>query len=104
MPGPILARPAQLNLAAILTSQHPTIDLHIPAYEASTRNFSQAISDFNTRAIAEINQRRDAHTTEVKRLAERVQNIEKETNQCKVEEIELIGGCVTRPFVSALTC
>lgn len=85
-------RPGQLNLPAILTSQPPKIDLHLAAYEASTRNFSQAIADFNSRAITEINQRREAHTTELKKLAERVQSIEKETNQCKIKEIELIGG------------
>jgi hypothetical protein len=86
------SRHGQLNLAAILSAQSPTIDLHLPAYEASTRNFSQAIADFNTRAIAEINQRREAHATETKRLAERAQNMEKETNQCKMKEIELIDG------------
>jgi kinetochore protein Spc25, fungi type len=99
MPGLTLPRLGQLNLAAILTSQHPTIDLHLPAYEASTRNFSQAIADFNSRATAEINQRREAHTTELNRLAERAQNIEKETNQCKIKEIELIEGCATRSRV-----
>ncbi|KAF8498711.1 hypothetical protein F5888DRAFT_1691309 [Russula emetica] len=86
-----LTRPGQLNLAPILSAQPPTIDLHLPAYEASTRNFLQAIADFNSRAIAEINQRREAHTTEMNRIAERVQNMEKETNQCKIKEIELIG-------------
>src|SRR6266851_508031 len=91
-PTTMPSRPGQLNLAAILSAQAPTIDLHFPAYEASTRNFSQAIADFNSRAIAEINQRREAHTTEMKRLAERAQNMEKETNQCKMKEIELIGG------------
>ncbi|KAH9967352.1 hypothetical protein BC827DRAFT_1173592 [Russula dissimulans] len=84
-------RPGQLNLATILSNHPPTIDLHLPAYEASTRNFSQAIADFNGLAIAEISQRRDAHITETKKLTERAQNIEKETNQCKLEEIELIG-------------
>lgn len=87
-----LARPGQLNLAAILSAQSPTIDLHLPAYDASTRNFLQAISDFNSRAVAEINQRREAHATETTRLAERAQSMEKETNQCKIKEIELIGG------------
>lgn len=87
-----LTRPGQLNLAPILSAQPPTIDLHLPAYEASTRNFLQAIADFNSRAIAEINQRREAHSTEMNRLAERAQNMEKETNQCKIKEIELIGG------------
>ncbi|KAI0285927.1 hypothetical protein BGY98DRAFT_1087057 [Russula aff. rugulosa BPL654] len=86
-----LTRPGQINLAPILSAQPPTIDLHLPAYEASTRNFLQAIADFNSRAIAEINQRREAHTTEMNRLAERAQNVERETNQCKIKEIELIG-------------
>jgi kinetochore protein Spc25 len=87
-----LTRPGQPNLAPILSAQLPTIDLHIPAYEASTRNFLQAIADFNSRAISEINQRREAHTTDMNKLAERAQNVEKETNQCKIKEIELIGG------------
>lgn len=95
-----LARPGQLNLAAILSAQSPTIDLHLPAYDASTRNFLQAISDFNSRAVAEINQRREAHTTETTRLAERAQSMEKETNQCKIKEIELIGGsCRASPLL-----
>ncbi|KAH9975855.1 hypothetical protein BGW80DRAFT_1294882 [Lactifluus volemus] len=76
MPGLTLPRSGQLNLAAILASQHPTIDLHL--------------AQFNSLATAELNQRREAHTTELKRLNGRAQNIEKETNQCKVKEIELI--------------
>jgi kinetochore protein Spc25, fungi type len=102
MPGLTLPRHGQLNLAAILASQHPTIDLHLSAYEASTRNFSQAIADFNSRATAELNQRREAHTTELKRLEGRAQNIEKETNQCKMKEIELIEGYFLCAFMSGL--
>jgi hypothetical protein len=86
------ARPGQLNLATLLASQHPTIDLHLPAYHASTQNFLQALAEFNSRAVAEINQRREAHATEMNRLAERAQGMEKDTNQCKIKEIELIGG------------
>ncbi len=86
------SRPGQLNLATVLATQNPTIDLHLSAYETSARNFSQAFADFNARAIAEITQRREAHTAETKKLAERAQNMEKETNQCKLKEIELIGG------------
>ena len=86
------SRPGQLSLATVLATQNPTIDLHLSAYEASARNFSQAFADFNTRAIAEITQRREAHAAETKKLAERAQNAEKETNQCKLKEIELIGG------------
>ncbi|KAI0272643.1 hypothetical protein BC834DRAFT_356548 [Gloeopeniophorella convolvens] len=85
-------RPGQfLNLAAILDSQNPSIDLHLSTYDASTKNFSKAITDFNNRAVAEITQRREAHAADRKKLAERAQSIEKETNQCKLREIELIG-------------
>ncbi len=104
MPGHNYARPGQLNLAPILSAQPPTIDLHLPAYEASTRNFLQAIADFNSRAIAEINQRREAHATDVDKLAERAQNTEKETNQCKVKEIELIGGSCRAPLALSCAC
>jgi len=41
--------------------------------------------------MAEITQRRESHTTEMKNLVERAQDMEKETNQCKLKEIELIG-------------
>jgi|SRR5712675_1865735 len=85
-------RTGQLNLAAILSSSNPMIDLHLPTYEAASHNFSHAIADFTSRAMAEISQRREAHTTETKKLAERAQDMEKETNQCKLKEIELIGG------------
>ncbi|KAH9026532.1 hypothetical protein EDB85DRAFT_1979530, partial [Lactarius pseudohatsudake] len=79
------------NLDAILNSSEPAIDLNLPAYETSVANFSRAIANFTARSIAEITQRRDAHDKELKRLEDRAQDVEKETEQCKLKEIELIA-------------
>ena len=91
MPAP---RTGRLNLSAVLSNPHPTIDLHLPADRASLRNFSHAIADFTSRscAMAEISQRREVYTTETRKLAVRAQDMENETNQCKQKEIELISG------------
>ncbi len=52
--------------------------------------------------MTEITQRRDAHDKELKRLADRAQDVEKETEQCKLKEIELIARCVMRHLVCFL--
>ncbi|KAI9433556.1 hypothetical protein H4582DRAFT_1986608 [Lactarius indigo] len=81
----------EYNLDAILNSSEPTIELNLPAYETSAANFSRAIANFTARSIAEITQRREAHDKELKRLADRAQDVERETEQCKLKEIELIA-------------
>lgn len=86
------------GLDAILSSSQPVIDLNLPAYETSTSNFSRAIANFTARSITEITQRRDAHDKELKRLEDRSQDVEKETEHCKLKEIELIARCVISPF------
>ena len=91
----------EYDLDSILSSSEPVIDLHLPAYELSVTNFSRAIANFTARSAAEITQRRDAHDKELKRLAVRAQDIEKETEQCKLKEIELIARCVMRLFPSS---
>ncbi|OJT05482.1 hypothetical protein TRAPUB_3711 [Trametes pubescens] len=51
------------------------------------------ISNYTQRAVAEIQNRKDAYAAEKKRLAEKALQIdsdEAETNQCKLKEIELI--------------
>ncbi|EIW57096.1 uncharacterized protein TRAVEDRAFT_151731 [Trametes versicolor FP-101664 SS1] len=83
-------RVPKLDLAAVLAQQNPTIDLRLDAYEASTRNFLAAVSNYTQRAVAEIQNRKDAYAAEKKRLAEKALQIEAETNQCKLKEIELI--------------
>jgi hypothetical protein len=88
------------DLDSILSSSKPAIDLHLPAYEASVTNFSRAIANFTARSVAEITQRRDAHDKALKRLDVRAQDIEKETENCKLKEIELIARCVILSFVT----
>ncbi|KAF7978990.1 hypothetical protein HWV62_44255 [Athelia sp. TMB] len=83
------ARATKFELADILAQPHPQIDLRLDAYEASTRNFLKAVSNYHTRAIAEITKRRERHTTEKKKLGEKAAATENETTQCKVREIEL---------------
>ena len=89
------------DLDAILGTSQPVIDLKIPAYETSVTNFSREIANFTTRSTTEITQRRDAHHKELKRLANRAQDVEKETEQCKHMEIKLISRCVMCHLVSS---
>ena len=99
--------PSEINdehdLDAILSSSELVIDLNLHAYDASATNFSRAIANFTARSIAEITQRRDTHDKELKRLVERAQDVEKETEQCKLKEIDLIARCVMQYLVSLLT-
>ncbi|KAL7277356.1 hypothetical protein PYCCODRAFT_1369337 [Trametes coccinea BRFM310] len=84
-------RVPKVDLQAILAQPNPHIDLRLDAYETSTRNFLNAVSNYTQRAVAEITNRKNAYAAEKKRLAEKTQQIEAETNQCKLKEIELIA-------------
>ncbi|KIM81701.1 hypothetical protein PILCRDRAFT_821044 [Piloderma croceum F 1598] len=85
-------RPTQIDLASILAQSNPTIDLRLQAYEASTRNFLKAVSNYGNRGIAEITKRKERQALERKKLAEKMAAVESETNQCKVKEIELVAA------------
>ena len=85
-------RVPKLDLPSILAQQNPQIDLRLEAYENSTRNFLAAVSNYTQRAMTEITKRKDAFNAEKKKIAERTQHVQTETNQCKVREIELISG------------
>jgi kinetochore protein Spc25 len=82
----------QIDLASLVLEQNPQIDLRIPAYEASTRNFLKAVSNYKNRAIATISDRRATQAAEKKKILEKTQAVELETNQCKVKEISLVAG------------
>ena len=82
----------KLDLASVLAQPNPQIDLRIESYEVSTQNFLRAVSSYTQRAITEITNRKNAHLADRKKYSERIQQIEAETNQCKVREIELIKG------------
>ena len=86
-----LPRPPHIDLSSILTQQNPYIDLRIHTYENSTRNFLKALTTYKNRAITNISERRKHQATERKRLLDRTQAVEMETNQCKLKEIELVA-------------
>ncbi|KAH9921353.1 uncharacterized protein B0H18DRAFT_1021830 [Fomitopsis serialis] len=83
-------RVPKLDLSAVVASQNPQIDLRLESYETSTQNFLRAVTNYTQRAITEITNRKNAHLSDRKKYSERIQQIEAETNQCKVKEIELI--------------
>jgi kinetochore protein Spc25 len=84
-------RPPHVDLSSILTQQNPSIDLQVHDYENSTRNFLKALTTYKNRAITNISERRKHQAMERKRLLERTQVVEMETNQCKLKEIELVA-------------
>ncbi|KAJ6498505.1 chromosome segregation protein Spc25-domain-containing protein [Mycena vitilis] len=86
-----VVRVPQIDLYAVLSEQNPHIDLRVDSYEASTRNFLKAVANYKTRTIATIADKRATHAADKKRTTERIANIEAETNQCKVQEIQLVS-------------
>ncbi|KAI0727637.1 chromosome segregation protein Spc25-domain-containing protein [Fomitopsis betulina] len=80
----------KLDLVTVLEQQNPQIDLRLESYEVSTQNFLRAVSSYTQRAITEITNRKNVHLADRKKYSERIQQIETETNHCKVKEIELI--------------
>ncbi|KAL5526654.1 SPC25 [Sanghuangporus sanghuang] len=82
------ARP--IDLASILESQNPVIDLRIEEFERTSRRFLKAVTAYTARALEEIAQRRTRHAAEMKRIAERTAQVEAEIQTCKVKEIELM--------------
>ncbi|TFK38652.1 chromosome segregation protein Spc25-domain-containing protein [Crucibulum laeve] len=86
-----VVRLPQINLAAVLVEQNPHIDLKLHNYENSTRNFLKALTNYKNRAISTIADRRKYQSTEKKKVLEKTQLVETETNQCKLREIELVA-------------
>lgn len=86
------SRAPKFDLSDILAQPHPQIDLRLDAFEASTRKFLKALSNYHERAIVEITKRRERHAAEKKKLNEKASAAESETTQCKVREIELVAG------------
>ncbi|KAF8899825.1 chromosome segregation protein Spc25-domain-containing protein [Gymnopilus junonius] len=84
-------RPPQIDLAGILSQQHPNIDLRTSAYENSTRNFLKALTNYKNRAITTISERRKHQASEKKKILDRTHAVETETSQCKLKEIELVA-------------
>jgi hypothetical protein len=87
-----LAYARRIDLAALLESPQPVIDLHTQEYEVATRQFLKAIQTYTTRGIEEIKSRQSRHAAELKKAAEKKAAVEQETRACKLKEIELMEG------------
>ena len=84
-----IRRLPQIDLAGLLSQPNPHIDLKLDAYEKDTKKFLKAVSTYKNNSIAQISDLRARGAAEKKKLQERVQAVETETNNCKVLEIEL---------------
>lgn len=84
----------QIDLTSVLADQNSQIDLRLEVYENSTRNFLKAVANYKNRAIATISDRRSNQAAEKKKILEKTQTVEAETNQCKITEIELVTGAL----------
>ena len=82
----------RIDLAALLESQQPVIDLHTQEYEVATRKFLKAIQAYTTRGIEEIKNRQTKHAQELKKITEKKASLEAETTACKLKEIQLMKG------------
>ncbi|KAF8635955.1 hypothetical protein AX15_000121 [Amanita polypyramis BW_CC] len=88
-PGHVLRLP-QVDLQALVAQQNPHIDLRLEVYDKSTRNFIKAVSNYKSRAVVVISDRRAQQVAERKKTLEKCQAAEAETNQCKLRELELV--------------
>lgn len=80
-----------VDLSSLLTQQNPSIDLRVHDYENSTRTFLKALTAYKNRAMTNISERRKHQALEKKKILEKTQAVEMETNQCKLKEIELVA-------------
>ncbi|KAE9406156.1 hypothetical protein BT96DRAFT_876050 [Gymnopus androsaceus JB14] len=78
------------DLKATLSNPNPHIDLRVPIYEESSQNFLNAVNNYKNRSIAAITDKRAKDAAEIKKLNEKTQRVEAETNKCKVQELELM--------------
>lgn len=84
-------RTPQIDLATILSHQHPSIDIRAETFDNSSRNFLKALTGYKNRAITTLSERRKHQAHEKKKLTEKAQAVEAETGQCKLKEIDLVA-------------
>lgn len=87
-----VVRVSKLDLATVLSQPNPQIDLRIESYESSTRDFLSAVSNYTQRGVAEITQRKNNFVNNKNKILDKTKQIENETNNCKVKELELMAG------------
>lgn len=80
------------DLKTVLSNPDPIIDLRIPIYEESSQSFLNAVNNYKNKSIAAITDKRARDAAEIKKLQEKAQKVEVETNKAKVQELELISS------------
>lgn len=78
------------DLKATLCDPNPHIPLRIEIYDESAQSFLQAVDNYKNKSIAAITDKRAKDAAEMKRLKEKAQKAEAETNKYKVRELELM--------------
>ncbi|KAF8906181.1 chromosome segregation protein Spc25-domain-containing protein [Mucidula mucida] len=82
-------RVPQIDLASVISSDTPSIDLKLQHYETAARKFLKTVTTYKNQIVNEETDSRAVYASEKKRFAERTHAVELETNQCKVRELEL---------------
>ncbi|KAF9034186.1 hypothetical protein BDZ89DRAFT_1062625 [Hymenopellis radicata] len=82
-------RVPQIDLASVISSDLPTIDLKLQTYEAVTLRFLKAVTTYKNQIVNEETDSRAVYASEKKRFTEGAHAVEMETNQCKVTELDL---------------
>ncbi len=91
-------RVPQIDLASVISSDTPSIDLKLQHYETAARKFLKTVTTYKNQIVNEETDSRAVYASEKKRFAERTHAVELETNQCKVRELELAKGTSTCTF------
>lgn len=99
---PHVVRVSKLDLASVLAQPNPHIDLRLGAYETSSRNFLKAVSNYTQRAVTEITHRKNNYVSNKGKIVEKSKQLEQETNQCKVKELELMTGMGSVSYFSTM--
>jgi kinetochore protein Spc25, fungi type len=85
----------RIDLETLLKSNKdttPTIDLKLEGYERATKGFLKAVERYKHRSLAGLSERKQKQNDELKKLEEKTREAQNETNQFRLQEIELMKG------------
>lgn len=81
-----------IDLAAILATQNPQIDLRLDEYQRSSRSLMNLVANYTKKSAVFAVEKFNGYNAEKSRLAEKIQTAKVEINQWKKAEIELMEG------------
>jgi len=96
----------RIDLESLLKSNKdttPVIDLKLESYERATKGFLKAVETYKHRSLAGLSERQRKQKEENKRLKDKTREMQNETNQYRLKEIDLMQREFTlRPLISLL--